>query len=130
MFANTPLTAALPASDLDRAKAWYSEKLGLEPVWEDEYGGAHYEAGGTRFLVYVSPFAGTNQATAAGFSVENFDEMIGELRGKGVTFEEVDFGELGKTIDGVISSPDGMGKAAWFKDSEGNILALTTPPPA
>lgn len=130
MFANTPLTAALPASDLDRAKAWYSEKLGLQPVWEDEYGGAHYEAGGTDFLVYVSPFAGTNQATAAGFSVENFDEMIGELRGKGVTFEEVDFGELGKTIDGVISSPDGMGKAAWFKDSEGNILALTTPPPA
>lgn len=130
MFANTPLTAALPASDLDRAKAWYSEKLGLQPVWEDEYGGAHYEAGGTDFLVYVSPFAGTNQATAAGFSVENFDEMIGELRGKGVTFEEVDFGELGKTIDGVISSPDGMGKAAWFKDSEGNILALSTPPPA
>lgn len=130
MFANTPLTAALPASDLDRAKAWYSEKLGLEPVWEDEYGGAHYEAGGTRFLVYVSPFAGTNQATAAGFSVENFDEMIEELRGKGVTFEEVDFGELGKTIDGVISSPDDMGKAAWFKDSEGNILALSTPPPA
>ena len=130
MFANTPLTAALPASDLDRAKAWYSEKLGLQPVWEDEYGGAHYEAGGTHFLVYVSPFAGTNQATAAGFSVENFDEMIGELRGKGVTFEEVDFGELGKTIDGVISSPDGLGKAAWFKDSEGNILALTTPPPA
>jgi catechol 2,3-dioxygenase-like lactoylglutathione lyase family enzyme len=130
VFANTPLTAALPASDLDRAKAWYSEKLGLQPVWEDEYGGAHYEAGGTDFLVYVSPFAGTNQATAAGFSVENFDEMIGELRGKGVTFEEVDFGELGKTIDGVISSPDGMGKAAWFKDSEGNILALTTPPPA
>ncbi|HET9202463.1 MAG TPA: VOC family protein [Acidimicrobiia bacterium] len=130
MFANTPLTAALPASDLDRAKAWYSEKLGLQPVWEDEYGGAHYEAGGTHFLVYVSPFAGTNQATAAGFSVENFDEMIGELRGKGVTFEEVDFGELGKTIDGVISSPDGMGKAAWFKDSEGNILALSTPPPA
>jgi catechol 2,3-dioxygenase-like lactoylglutathione lyase family enzyme len=130
VFANTPLTAALPASDLDRAKAWYSEKLGLEPVWEDEYGGAHYEAGGTRFLVYVSPFAGTNQATAAGFSVENFDEMIEELRGKGVTFEEVDFGELGKTIDGVISSPDDMGKAAWFKDSEGNILALSTPPPA
>lgn len=130
MFANTPLTAALPASDLDRAKAWYSEKLGLQPVWEDEYGGAHYEAGGTHFLVYVSPFAGTNQATAAGFSVENFDEMIGELRGKGVTFEEVDFGELGKTIDGVISSPDDMGKAAWFKDSEGNILALSTPPPA
>ncbi|HEU4917601.1 MAG TPA: VOC family protein [Acidimicrobiia bacterium] len=130
MFANTPLIAALPASDLDRAKAWYSEKLGLEPVWEDEYGGAHYEAGGSRFLVFVSPFAGTNQATAAGFTVENFDEMIEDLRAKGVTFEEVDFGEMGKTVDGVISSADGMSKAAWFKDSEGNILSLSTLPPA
>ncbi len=130
MFANTPLTAALPASDLDRAKTWYSEKLGLEPVWEDGYGGAHYEAGGTPFLVFVSPFAGTNQATAAGFTVENFDEMIEELRGNGVTFEEVDFGEMGKTVDGVISSADGMSKAAWFKDSEGNILSLSTLPPA
>jgi catechol 2,3-dioxygenase-like lactoylglutathione lyase family enzyme len=123
---NTPLTAALPASDLERAKRWYSEKLGLEPVEEDAYGGAHYEAGGTHFLVFLSPFAGTNQATAAGFNVDNFDEIIDQLRSNGVTFEEVDFGELGKTVDGVISTPDGSGKAAWFKDSEGNILSVTT----
>jgi catechol 2,3-dioxygenase-like lactoylglutathione lyase family enzyme len=121
---NTPLSAALPASDLERAKRWYSEKLGLEPVEEDEYGGAHYETGGTHFLVFLTPFAGTNQATAAGFTVENFDEVIGELRGNGVTFEEVDFGELGKTVDGVITAPDGS-KAAWFKDSEGNILSVS-----
>jgi catechol 2,3-dioxygenase-like lactoylglutathione lyase family enzyme len=121
---NTPLSAALPASDLERAKRWYSEKLGLEPVEEDEYGGAHYETGGTHFLVFLTPFAGTNQATAAGFTVENFDEVIGELRGNGVTFEDVDFGELGKTVDGVITAPDGS-KAAWFKDSEGNILSVS-----
>ena len=125
MFANTPLTAALPASDLERAKTWYSEKLGLEPVEEDGYGGAHYEAGGTHFIVFLSPFAGTNQATAAGFNVENFDEVIDHLRSKGVTFEDVDFGDLGKTVDGVISTPDGENKAAWFKDSEGNILSVS-----
>ena len=125
MFASTPLSAALPASDMDRAKRWYSEKLGLEPVEEDEYGGARYETGGARFLVFLSPFAGTNQATAAGFTVENFDEIIEHLRSKGVAFEDVDFGELGSTVDGVISAPDGS-KAAWFKDSEGNILAVST----
>ena len=125
MFASTPLSAALPASDLERAKRWYSEKLGLEPVEEDEYGGAHYETGGAHFLVFLSPFAGTNQATAAGFNVDNFDEVIGQLRSNGVTFEDVDFGELGSTVDGVISAPDGT-KAAWFKDSEGNILSVST----
>jgi catechol 2,3-dioxygenase-like lactoylglutathione lyase family enzyme len=128
VFENTPLSAALPAADLDRAKRWYSEKLGLEPVSEDEYAGAHYETGGTNFLVFLSPFAGTNQATAAGFSVENFDEVIDRLRSNGVTFEEVDFGEMGKTVDGVISTPDGVNKAAWFKDSEGNILSVSTLP--
>jgi catechol 2,3-dioxygenase-like lactoylglutathione lyase family enzyme len=124
VFENTPLSAALPAADLERAKQWYSEKLGLEPVEEDEYGGAHYETGGTHFMVFLTPFAGTNQATAAGFMVDNFDEVIGELRSNGVTFEEVDFGEMGKTVDGVITAPDGS-KGAWFKDSEGNILSVT-----
>jgi hypothetical protein len=80
MFESTPLVAALPASDLDRA------------------------------------------------SVDNFDEIIGQLRERGVSFEEVDFGEMGKTVDGVISTPDGMNKAAWFKDSEGNIISLSTIP--
>ena len=126
MFEKTPLAATLPASDLDRAKRWYSEKLGLEPVEEDEYGGAHYETGGAHFMVFLSPFAGTNQATAAGFSVENFDEVVDQMRSKGITFEDVDFGEMGKTVDGVISTPDGAGKAAWFKDSEGNILSIST----
>jgi catechol 2,3-dioxygenase-like lactoylglutathione lyase family enzyme len=69
VFENTPLAATLPASDMERAKRWYSEKIGLEPVEDDEYGGAH-------FIVFLSPFAGTNQATTAGFNVENFDEII------------------------------------------------------
>ena len=127
MLESTPLSATLPASDLERAKQWYSDKLGLDPVDVDDYGGAHYETGGTHFMVFLSPFAGTNQATAAGFTVDNFDDIVIDLRDKGVTFEEVDFGEMGKTIDGVITSPDGM-KAAWFRDSEGNILSVNSSP--
>jgi catechol 2,3-dioxygenase-like lactoylglutathione lyase family enzyme len=126
MFGNAALHPVLPASDLERAKRWYSEKLGLEPVGEDQYGGARYEHGGGTFLVYLSEFAGTNKATAAGFHVEDFDTTISELRSRGVVFEDVDFGEFGATVDGVISMPGGEDKAAWFKDSEGNILSLST----
>ena len=126
MFVNVPLHAVLPASDLDRAKRWYSEKLGMEPVSEDDYGGVRYEAGGVTLLVYLSQFAGTNKATAAGFQVEDFDEAVAALRSNGVVFEDVDFGDMGSTVDGVISLADGKDKAAWFKDSEGNILSLST----
>ncbi len=126
MFGNVPLHPVLPASDLERAKRWYSEKLGLDPVSEDEYGGVQYEHGGGTFLVYLSEFAGTNRATAAGFRVEDFDSAVASLRANGVVFEDVDFGEFGATVDGVISMPDSGDKAAWFKDSEGNILSLST----
>jgi len=127
MFDDVALHATLPASDVARAKKWYSEMLGLTPKSEDEFGGARYETGGAEFLVYQSSYAGTNQATSAGFTVDDFDEVIDQLRARGVQFEEVDFGEMGKTVDGVIASPDGTMKSAWFKDSEGNILAVSTP---
>jgi len=126
MFGNTPMHPVLAASDLERAKRWYAEKLGLEPVEEDEYGGLQYETGGSTFLVYLSQFAGTNQATAAGFRVDDFDAAVSTLRANGVEFEDVDFGELGASVAGVVTSPDGKDKAAWFKDSEGNILSLST----
>ena len=125
MYGNTALHPVLPASDLDRAKRWYAEKLGLEPVREDEYGGAEYEIEGAMFLVYQSEFAGTNKATAAGFRVDDFDATVAELRSAGVVFEDVDFGEFGSTVDGVLTMPGSTDKAAWFKDSEGNILSLS-----
>lgn len=121
---NAPMYAQLPASDIERAKAWYRTHLGLEPAEVFEDGNAMYETGGTRFLLYQSEFAGTNQATAAGFMPDDFDGVITELRGSGVAFEEYDFGEDLRTVDGVIATP--AGKAAWFKDSEGNILAVTS----
>lgn len=131
MLENATLVAALPASDLERAKKWYSETLGLEPEVEDPFGGAMYLIGGSRFLVYESEFAGTNKATAAGIEVghDEFDDVVAHLRQKGAKFEDVDFGEMGHTEDGVIQSEDGSMKGAWFKDSEGNILGLSTPMP-
>lgn len=116
------LHASMPAADIDRARAWYSEKLGLEPIDAGPGGELRYDAGGTQFGVYPSAFAGTNQATAALLAVTDFDTAFGELRSRGVVFEDYDFGDDFRTVDGVLETPDG--KAAWFKDSEGNILGM------
>jgi catechol 2,3-dioxygenase-like lactoylglutathione lyase family enzyme len=122
---DAPLHAALPAADLARARAWYRDHLDLKPVQEADGGqGLVYESGGTRFLVYLSSFAGTNQATAAAIPVEDFDAAISELRSRGVTLEDYDFGDDFKTVDGVMTAPDGS-RGAWFKDSEGNIIGVS-----
>jgi catechol 2,3-dioxygenase-like lactoylglutathione lyase family enzyme len=117
------LHASLPASDIDRARAWYSEKLGLVPIESGPGGELRYETGATQFGVYPSAFAGSNQATAAVLVVGDFDAARAELLSKGVVFEDYDFGEEFRTVDGVMETPDGL-KTSWFKDSEGNILAL------
>jgi len=119
---NAPLLATLPASDINRAKAWYRDHLDLKPTEEMPDGSAIYESGGVGFMLYPSQFAGTNQATAAGFRVDDFDTAIAELRSNGVVFEDYDFGDDMRTIDGVMII-DGF-RNAWFKDSEGNILGI------
>ena len=116
--------ASLAASDIDRARAWYSEKLGLEPFEEGPGGVLRYKAGETQFGIYPSAFAGTNQATAAFIVFNDFDTAFAELSSRGVTFEDYDFGDDFRTVDGVMEAPEG--KAAWFKDSEGNILGIAT----
>lgn len=118
--------ATLPASDLDRAKNWYADKLGLKPSEEGDVG-AYYDVGSSRFLLYPSQFAGTNQATAASFEVDDIEAAVAELRQNGVTFEEYDIPGV-KTENG-IATFEAMGRtvqSAWFKDSEGNILAIGT----
>lgn len=119
--------ASLPASDLDRARAWYEEKLGVTPSGESDGGSLMYLLGDSGFMLYESRFAGTNEATAAGVAVKDFDGAIAELRSKGVTFEDVDMGDGTATVDGVLTGPDGD-RIAWFKDSEGNILGLASDP--
>ncbi|MDH3425803.1 MAG: VOC family protein [Acidimicrobiia bacterium] len=124
MLGNAKMFATLSASDLGRAKAWYAEKLDLKPVEEREQA-LWYETGSTRWLLYQSSFAGTNQATSAGFQVEDVEATVAEMRGRGVEFQEYDFPDF-KTVDGVATTPDGA-KAAWFTDSEGNIVSIATP---
>lgn len=117
--------ATLPATDLERAKAWYAKVLQLEPVDTTDEGSAWYEVDGTRFLLYQSQFAGTNQATAAAIEVADVETAVAELRARGAVFEDYDFGDDFRTVDGILTSPSGQ-KLAWMKDTEGNILALGT----
>ncbi len=131
MLENSPMFPVLPASDIDRAKTWYREKLGLEPMFEDpDQGMAGYMHAGSMMLLYTSEFAGTNLATAAGFVSEDFDADVAAMRARGVVFEDLEFPDGTATVDGIAEAPDGTGKSAWFQDSEGNILAISTPPPS
>jgi catechol 2,3-dioxygenase-like lactoylglutathione lyase family enzyme len=126
MLNRFPLIARLAASDIGRAKAWYAEKLGLVPEVE-EMGGQvlNYRTGDTWFALYQTPFAGTAQNTVAGWTVKGIEAVMAELRGRGVVFNDYDFGEI-KTVDGLMSM--GGYKAAWFTDSEGNIIELSQVP--
>lgn len=117
------INATLPASDLERAKDWYSRVLQVEPVGTTEDGSYWFELEGIRFLVYGSQFAGTNQATAAGLEVADVEAAVADFRSRGAVFEEYDFGDEFRTVDGILTTPSGA-KLAWMKDSEGNILGL------
>ncbi|MET9399790.1 VOC family protein [Kitasatospora sp. NPDC002965] len=120
MLGNAPLIPIIPAADLDRAKHYYTETLGVKLSEE----GSHdvtFECGGTEFGLYETPTAGQAAHTLASFKVADLDAEMSTLRSRGVTFEEYDLPGL-KTVDGVVED-DGM-RAAWFKDSEGNILCV------
>jgi predicted enzyme related to lactoylglutathione lyase len=106
---------------LGRAKKFYEETLGLKVVEEREEGIEFACGSGTALGIYPSGSAGTNQATAAEFDVEDLDGEMKELKDRGVTFEEYDFPGL-KTNNGIAQLGDSRG--SWFKDTEGNILAL------
>lgn len=108
-------------ADLERAKTWYREKLGLEPTAED-VGGAWFECSGGKFLLFPTPFAGTAQNTVMEWTVDDVVKVVGGLRSRGVAFDT--FEMEGVDWDGDIAMM-GSHKGAWFKDSEGNILALT-----
>ena len=125
MLKDRPMHSTIPVQDLERARTWYAEKLGLEPV-EEAPGGLFYECGaGTRFLLFPSPAAGTAQNTAAGWSVPDIEAEVAELRARGVVFEEYDTPGLA-TVGGIATT--GPVRAAWFKDSEGNTLGVVQLP--
>lgn len=125
MLEEFPIHATVAASDIERAKAWYQEKLELKPK-KDMMGHLWYQfASGTWLLVYQSGSAGTAQNTQAGWTVKSIESVVEGLRARGVELEDYDFGEV-KTVNGVLEIP-GAGKAAWFKDSEGNTFELSEP---
>jgi predicted enzyme related to lactoylglutathione lyase len=122
MLSNFPMSPVLPAVDIARARQFYEEVLGFQPSEVlEEMGQVTYQSGGVSFFVYATSFAGTNQATSAGWRVDDLDAEMADLRSRGVVFEEFDLPGL-KTVNGVVEIPSG--RAAWFKDTEGNILAM------
>ena len=129
MLNQSAVEANIPAADLDRARSYYADKLGLTPV--AEYGGEalrYQTAGGTFFNVYKTQYAGQAGHTIAQWHVDDVDEEVRDLVAKGVVFETYDM--PGVEWNGQVASLPGMGKAAWFKDSEGNILCVDDGPPS
>ncbi len=119
------VAAVVATTDLKRAREFYEGKLGLKtsaaPLPAE--GAVLYTAGrGTMLLVYERATAGDSEATCADFHVDDFQETFARLRANGVVFEDYDMAGL-KTVDGVVSM-DGF-ITAWFKDPDGNILALS-----
>jgi catechol 2,3-dioxygenase-like lactoylglutathione lyase family enzyme len=120
MLSHYEIHSTIPAHDLGRARRFYAEKLGLTPTRETP-GGLIYEHGDAWFLLYPSQGAGTAQHTVAGWQVDDIEAEVAELKSRGVVFEEYDLPSL-KTVNGIATT--GPNRAAWFKDSEGNILGL------
>jgi catechol 2,3-dioxygenase-like lactoylglutathione lyase family enzyme len=132
MLANSGVATRLPAQDLERARRFYSEKLGLEPA-EERPGGLLYRCVRGEFALFRSYGAPSGSHTQMAWDVDDIDEAVAQLRGRGVVFEEYDLPGL-KTVDGVAEvtgnypSKGGVGeRAAWLKDSEGNLLAIGQP---
>jgi catechol 2,3-dioxygenase-like lactoylglutathione lyase family enzyme len=128
MLQDGDVSTRLPAQDLARAKAFYAEKLGLEPV-EERPGGLRYQCGSGRFSLFESTGAASGTYTQMAWEVDNIETVVSELLRRGVVFEEVDVPGL-RTVDGIAEVEGnypsaGIGeRAAWFRDSEGNLLGI------
>ncbi|MGZ5126103.1 MAG: VOC family protein [Burkholderiales bacterium] len=117
---NAPMYSYIPAKDVTRARNFYEQKLGFTPKQETA-GGVVYEFGkGTACFLYPTPNAGTSQASQAFWQVDDIQREVAELKARGVKFEKYDM----PTMNENNISTDHGAKAAWFKDTEGNIMAL------
>jgi predicted enzyme related to lactoylglutathione lyase len=121
MLQKSPMYAYIPVADLARARQFYERKVGLTGGREVA-GGVTYELGnGTACFMYPTPNAGTSKASQAFWVVDDVEREVAELKARGVTFEEYDMPGL-KTKNGIAVG--GGAKTAWFKDTEGNIMAI------
>jgi len=122
----------LPAQDLERARAFYRDKLGLEPA-EERPGGLLYTCASGAFALFTSSGAPSGAHTQMTIEVEDLEAIVAELQARGVVFEEYDVPGL-TTVGGIAEvagnypSKGGRGeRAAWFRDSEGNLLGIGQP---
>jgi len=121
MLKAAPIRAYIPVSDLSRARNFYEKTLGLAP--KEEYaGGVIYECGGAEVFMYPTKNAGTSKASQAFWQVRDVEAEVAELKARGVVFEEYDM--PGIKMKNSIATGGGA-KTAWFKDTEGNILAVS-----
>jgi catechol 2,3-dioxygenase-like lactoylglutathione lyase family enzyme len=128
MLQNARIATRLPAQDLARARRFYADKLGLEPS-EERPGGLLYKAANAEFALFQSAGASNGTFTQMAWDVDDIAATVAELRSRGVVFEEYDLPGLA-TVDGIAevegnypSKGDGE-RAAWFRDSEGNMLGI------
>jgi len=121
MLKTAPIRAYIPASDVSRARKFYEQSVGLTPK-EHYAGGVIYECDGTEVFLYPTPNAGTSKASQAFWQVDDVEAEVAELKRRGVVFEEYN-------IPGIITknsiATGGGAKTAWFKDTEGNIFAVS-----
>jgi len=123
MLKNAEIVPYVPVADLARARNFYEKTLGLEPKEEYSSQAVIYECGkGTWFFMYISPGAGTSKASTAFWEVDDVEAEVADLKARGVVFEEYDMPGI-KMVNSIATG--GGAKTAWFKDSEGNILAVS-----
>jgi catechol 2,3-dioxygenase-like lactoylglutathione lyase family enzyme len=120
MLSQGEFHATIPVQDLNRARQFYAGKLGLQPESENA-GGLIYRCKNSWFILFPSRGASTGQFTQASWAVDDIEAEVAELKARGLVFEAYDYPNL-KTVNGIAEI--GPGKAAWFKDSEGNLLGL------
>ena len=120
MLRTAPIRAYIPATDVTRARNFYEKLVGLQPK-EDYAGGVVYECGGSEVFLYPTPNAGTSKASQAFWQVADVEAEVSELKRRGVVFEDYNF--PGLTTTNSIATGGGA-RTAWFKDTEGNILAI------
>ncbi|WP_433602988.1 VOC family protein [Nocardia sp. CA-135953] len=124
MLSNAHIEARIPTKDLGRARRWYAEKLGLEPVEERE-GGLRYAGATGVFCLFASAGASDGSFTQMGFYVDDIEATVADLRAPGVVFEEYDGTVNGiMDIEGNYPSKGRAERGAWFRDSEGNLLGI------
>jgi len=124
MLSDTNAIPTVGVKDLEKSKEFYERTLGLTKVMENEEVLA-FKSGSSTLFVYRSPYAGTNKATAVTFVTEEVDDVVRILKGRGVTFEHYDLPKM--TRQGDIHVAGSM-RTAWFKDPDGNIFSVVTPP--